>query len=79
MSQGAPKLANRPPEAGKREGLTLLHRYQKELSPAMTLIRTSSLQNHERMHFSFKPPGLCCFVTAAPGNLNTEVHGSGHP
>ena len=57
--------------SGWRRGLeqVLFQNLRKELALSTRSFQTSGLQTCERLHFRcFRPPGLWCFVTAAPGD-----------
>ena len=69
ISQGAPKIASKPPDTRKRQERILPYRFQKMHGPGHTSIWTSSLQNCGRIYFCCsKPPSLQYFVRAALGN-----------
>ena len=68
-SQGTPRIASHQQKLGERHGVDPPPEPPEGTTPADVLLRTSGLQNCERINFHcFKTLTLCWFVTAATGN-----------
>lgn len=69
-SQETPLICSKPPEAHKRKGWILCHRFQREHDPADILISDVRCERNvrEKNVRCVKPPSLWYFVQAALEN-----------